>query len=171
MQPQYLHNLHPVASPSFGLSKDAKCLLFAFNWLHTICIFLTYGHPLVPCCPDKRGITVNNFHAQSDIWKLWLAERKPGTSRKYWIQVRDNFIHTGHFPAKLRLLHQGVTGGLHCIILNYEARLCYYKDAISLNSQAGQWNTGMRCYGQLKHVFSQKAISTLSVCIQLSFCL
>ena len=31
------------------------------------------------------------------------------------------------FLAKLRLLNQGVTGGLHCIILNYEARLCYYK--------------------------------------------
>ena len=28
--------------------------------------------------------------------------------------------------------------GLHCIILNYEARLGYYKDAISLNSQADQ---------------------------------
>ena len=25
------------------------------------------------------------------------------------------------------LFCQGVTGGLHCIILNYEARLCYYK--------------------------------------------
>ena len=42
------------------------------------------------------------------------------------------------FQLNSRLLHQGVTGGLHCIILNYEARLCYYKDAISLNSQAGQ---------------------------------
>ena len=31
-----------------------------------------------------------------------------------------------------------ITGGLHCIILNYEARLCYYKDAISMNLQAGQ---------------------------------
>ena len=41
----------------------------------------------------------------------------------------------GRFLAKLRLLHQGVTGGLHCIILNYEAQLCYSKDAISLNSQ------------------------------------
>ena len=48
------------------------------------------------------------------------------------------FIRTGRFPAKLRSLYQGVTGGLHCIILNYEARLCYYKDAISLNSQASQ---------------------------------
>ena len=48
------------------------------------------------------------------------------------------YIHRGRFPAKLRLLHQGVTGGLHYIILNHEAQLCYYEDAISLNSQAGQ---------------------------------
>ena len=31
-----------------------------------------------------------------------------------------------------------ITGGLHCIILNCEAWLCYYKGAITLNSQAGQ---------------------------------
>ena len=31
-----------------------------------------------------------------------------------------------------------IRGGLHCIILNYEARLGYYKDTITLNSQAGQ---------------------------------
>ena len=36
------------------------------------------------------------------------------------------------------ILLQVVTLGLHCIILNYEAWLCYYKDAIRLNSQAGQ---------------------------------
>ena len=81
---------------------------------------------------------------------MWPAERKPGTSRKYWIWVTGSFIRTGRFPGKLRLLHQGVTGGLHCIILNYEARLCYYKDAISLNSQAGQWNMETHCYGQLR---------------------
>jgi len=33
---------------------------------------------------------------------------------------------------------KSVKGGLHHIILNYKAWLCYYKDAISLNSQAGQ---------------------------------
>ena len=66
------------------------------------------------------------------IWlivQLWLAERKPGTSCKYSIWVRGNFIRTGCFPATFRLLHQGVAGGLHCIILDYEAWLCYYKDA------------------------------------------
>ena len=38
------------------------------------------------------------------LWKLrryfcymWPAERKPGTCRKYWIRVRDNFIRTGRF--------------------------------------------------------------------------
>ena len=45
---------------------------------------------------------------------MWPAERKPGTLHKYWIWVRDNFIRTGSFPAKLGLLHQRVTGGLHC---------------------------------------------------------
>ena len=35
-------------------------------------------------------------------------------------RVRGNFIRTGRFLLK----HQGVAGGLHCIILNYEARLC-----------------------------------------------
>ena len=29
-----------------------------------------------------------------------------------------------------------ITGDLHCIILNYEAWLCYYEDTINLNSQA-----------------------------------
>ena len=53
------------------------------------------------------------------------------------------FICTGCFQAKLRLLHQGgFTSGLHFIILNYEARLWYYKDAIRLNWHAAQWNTG-----------------------------
>ena len=37
-------------------------------------------------------------------------------------------MHAGRFPAKLGLLHQHVTGGLLCIVLNYEACLCYYED-------------------------------------------
>ena len=97
------------------------------------------------------------------------AEQKPGTSHKYWIRVWGDFIRTGRFPAKLRLLYQCVTEGLHCIILNYEARLCYYKDAISLNSQAGQWNTETRCYGQLKHGLQKKAISQASSLYTVSF--
>ena len=36
----------------------------------------------------------------------------------------SDFIRTGRFSAKLRLLHQGITGGLHCITLNYEVQLC-----------------------------------------------
>ena len=93
---------------------------------------------------------------------MWPAERKTRHFPQILNLSRGNFILTGRFLAKFRLLHQGVTGGLHCIILNYEARLCYYKDTISLNSQAGQWNTGVRCYGQLKHAFSKKAISQAS---------
>ena len=101
---------------------------------------------------------------------MWPAERKPSTSRKYWIWVRGNFIRTGRFPAKLRLLHQRVTGGLYCIMLNYEAWLCYYSDDISSNSQAGQWNTGTRCYGQLVRVLQKTRFYQLPVGIRLSFC-
>ena len=58
--------IQSAPSSAFTLSNDVKCLLFAFNgtWLYTIYIFLcyrhflSYGHPLVPCCPDKRGFTV-----------------------------------------------------------------------------------------------------------------
>ena len=42
-------------------------------------------------------------------------------------------MQTGHLPPKLRLLHHRVTLGLHCIILNYEARVYYYNDDIRSN--------------------------------------
>ena len=96
------------------------------------------------------------------ISKMWPAEQKPGTSCKYWIWVRGDFIYTGRFPAKLRLLHQAVTGSLYCIVLNYGAQLCYYKDAIGSNSQASQWNMGMHCYGQPSTRF-QKCIQFSSL--------
>ena len=128
----------------------------------------------LPCVRMHKGVKqlVLSFcqsvcqSVRGKMWNLnmWPAERKPGTSRKYWIRVTGSFICTGHFPGKLRLLHQGVTGGLHCTIMDYEARLCYYKDAISLNSQAGQWNTGMHCYGQLKHAFAKRQFHKLPVC-------
>ena len=81
-------------------------------------------------------------------------------------------IQTDRFPAKLRWLHQCVTGGLHYIILNYEARLCYCKDTISLNSQADQWNMGTHYYSQLDTRFSKiTQFHKLPFCIRLSFCL
>ena len=46
-------------------------------------------------------------------------------------------------------LNYCVTGGLHCIILNYESWLWCCNDDISSNSQTGQRNTGTHCYGQL----------------------
>ena len=54
--------------------------------------------------------------------------------------------------------YQRVTGGLHCIILNYEARLCYSK------SQAGQRNTETCCYGQL----SSSLLAVLHICLSTS---
>ena len=103
------------------------------------------------------------------IVHMWPAEWKSGTSRKYWIWVRGNFIRTGRFPAKLRLLHQRVTGSLDCIILNYEAQLYYYKDDVSLNSQACQSNMGTRYYGQLVCVFQKTWFYQLPVQIRLLF--
>ena len=75
-----------------------------------------------------------------------------------------NFIRTGQLNSDC---YTNVYC-LHCIILNYDAWLCYYEDDISSNSQAGQRNTGT-CYygiGFLKTRFHQ-----LPVCIRLSFCL
>ena len=96
------------------------------------------------------------------ISKMWPAEQKPGTSCKYWIWVRGDFIYTGRFPAKLRLLHQAVTESLNCIVPNYGAQLCYYKDARRSNSQASQWNMGMHWYGQPSTRF-QKCIQFSSL--------
>ena len=60
------------------------------------------------------------------------------------------FIYTDHFPAKLQ-------GSLHCIKLNYEPWLCYYRDAIC-------------CYEQRGTRFSKKIqFLKLQVCIRLSF--
>ena len=97
-----------------------------------------------------------------EFQKCDLLSKNPGTSCKYWIWVRGNFIYTGRFPAKFRLLHQAVTGSVYCIVLNYGAQLCYYKDAIGSNSQASQWNMGMHCYGQPSTRF-QKCIQFSSL--------
>lgn len=60
------HSVYTVCTqwlrPYLTFLKDAKCLLFfCGTWLCTIFSykhFLSYEHPLVPCCPDKRGFTV-----------------------------------------------------------------------------------------------------------------
>ena len=59
IQPQCLHSLHSVVLSPSGFSKDAH------NWVWDTILyttyrflsyrhFLSYGHPLVPCCPDER---------------------------------------------------------------------------------------------------------------------
>ena len=60
--------------------------------------------------------------------------------------------------------------GLDYIMLHYEARLCYYNDDISSNSQAGPRNTGTRCFGQLVRVFQKTQFYQLLVRIRLFFC-
>ena len=48
---------------------------------------------------------------------------------------------------------------LDCIVLNYKARLCYYGDDISSNSQAAsEIQERVTTYGQLVHVFQNNAI-------------
>ena len=90
--------------------------------------------------------------SQSFIWRMWPLYHKiclktfvtRWAKTQHFPQILNfswgDFIRTGRFPAKFRLLHQHVTRDLHCIILNYEARLCCCNDNISSNSQAGQWN-------------------------------
>ena len=74
----------------------------------------------------------------------------PLSKNPVWIQYWDKFVFTSCFSAKLRLLHQGGNLQWACTYhTKYEAWLCYYIDSISLNSQAGQWNVGTHCYGQL----------------------
>ena len=46
--------------------------------------------------------------------------------------------------------------------MNYEARLRYYEDDISSNSQAGQQNTATRCYGYHGTRFQKNVISPAS---------
>ena len=163
-------------------SHFLRLYIIAYQWFEMLLLFslVTYSHDrlspflsylkVVPQPCVKPGGHNYAPRVQEKASYLWPAERKPGTSRKYWIWVRGNFIRTGRFPAKLRLLHQRVTGGLHCMMLNYKGRLCYYNNDISSNSQAGPWNTGRRCYGQLVRVFQKTRFYQLPVRTRLSFC-
>ena len=81
----------------------------------------------------------------------------------------SNFICRVVFQLNSDYGTKVVTGCLHCIMLNYEARRGYYKDAINLNSQTGQRNTGMHCYGQLSTGFQKGNFTSFqSVCSCLS---
>ena len=73
------------------------------------------------------------------------------------------------FSSKTQIIAR-VTGGLECIIVKYEALLCYYNDDVSSNSQTGQRNMGTSCYGQLVRA-SKNTIHKIPVHIRLSFCL
>ena len=114
-----------------------------------------------------------SFITKSVVWtKPWTEEQ---TNTQCVVNIGDTLSEIPPLPANIKFESEAIlseqvvfqlnsdyctkvviTGGLHCIILYYEARLCFYKDAISLNSQAGQWNTGTCHYGQLKHAFFKK---------------
>ena len=65
--------------------------------------------PVFTWCWGRCVNLYQAIRAPSCHFHMWPAERKPGTSCKYWIRVRDDFICTGRFSVQLRLLHQGVT--------------------------------------------------------------
>ena len=77
----------------------------------------------------KLGFFGNAYHDVHSNVFLYFADLPVSSSlyRLYSLPTNilelyiGDLIQTDHFPAKLRLLHQRVTGGLHCIILNYEA--------------------------------------------------
>ena len=80
----------------------------------------------------------------------------PALSANIEFEVRGKFICTSRSLTKLRL-YLRITVGFNCVILKYEAGLCYYEDDISSNSQAGQRNTGTRCHRQLVRVFEERS--------------
>ena len=74
-----------------------------------------------------------------EFQKSDLLSKNPGLPANTEFELEAILsIHEGRFPTKLRLLHQAVTGSLYCIVLNYVAQLCYYKDSIGSNSQVNQ---------------------------------
>ena len=95
--------------------------------------FPIYGISFQHTWPNQDHLQLHTYVTH------WVKTRH---FHRYWIQVKGNLICT----PELGLLYQHVAGGFHCIM---KPELCYYKEAISLNSQAGQWNTGTQCYGQL----------------------
>ena len=79
---------------------------------------------------------------------------------------RSAFLRSG-FHSCPRLLHQCVTGGLDCIILNCKAQLCYHNDDISSNSQ--QICEIRECSAiNSWYTFFKNRVHKLPVCIQLS---
>ena len=74
-----------------------------------------------------------------EFQKSDLLSKNPGLPANTEFELEAILsIHAGRFPTKLRLLHQAVTGSVYCIVLNYVAQLCYYKDSIGSNSQVNQ---------------------------------
>ena len=123
MPPQCLHSLHPVASPSSVFAKDAKCLLFALmTWLYTIYIFLrhgyflSYGHPLVPCCPDKRGFNVVHLFNLHSATRMDLAYG--GLLCSSYRQLFEIPLRCSHLPVQSRHCHEHTAIKSHALSSN-----------------------------------------------------
>ena len=85
---------------------------------------------------------------------MWPAERKPS----HPANIEFQFYPYRSFSSYTEII---APGSLHCTVLCYEPRLCYYKGAISLDSQAGQWKRV--AMESLVHVFQKGQFHKLAV--------
>ena len=102
-----------------------------------------------------------NIHTFIYIY-IWPTERKPA----HPANIEFQFYPYRLFSSYTEIM---APGSLYYTVPCYEPRLCYYKGAISLDSQAGQ---GKRVAKEsLVHVFQKGQFHKLAVCIWLFFCL
>ena len=83
-------------------------------------------------CLDGKMMSCFNIHTFIYIIIMWPAEQKPAHPAK----IEFQFYPYRSFSSYTEII---APGSVHCTVLCYEPRLCYYKGTISLDSQAGQW--------------------------------
>ena len=88
------------------------------------------------CLFPQRVLSYINIGSVIKLYDNQICDplsKNPALPQIIAFRVRGDFIRTGHFLSKLRLLHQGGYRGLvlyHTDSLNYEAWLGYHKDSI-----------------------------------------
>ena len=55
-------HFHKLDLASHLINVANICTMHAIYGFSELRTFLTYGHPSVPCCPDKGGLTVHDNH-------------------------------------------------------------------------------------------------------------
>ena len=92
---------------------------------------------------------------------MWPPEQNPALPVNIKFEVEAVLSMYSHFQLNSDYCTNMSQGACtYCSILNYEAQLCYYNDNISSNSQAGLWNKGMCCYGQLVCIFQRTGFTS-----------